>query len=102
MWGRLDLLIDHPVWVLVHLCCGGPKGKIYGEGEDGNREGGGDESLGICHTSESTPRIRMEVSVRPHAKIYMQSPVNLHHMNDNNACHSRHTNVTHIFCLKIY
>ena len=71
-------------------------------GWEGGREGGGDESLGICHTSESTPRIRMEVSVRPHAKIYMQSPVNLHHMNDNNACHSRHTNVTHIFCLKIY
>ena len=54
--------IEHPTQVLVHLCCGGPKGKIYGE-RKGRREGGGrDESLGICHTSESTPRIRLQVS----------------------------------------
>ena len=53
--------IEHPIQVLVHLCCGGPKGKIYGE-RKGGREGGGDESLGICHTSESTPRIRLQVS----------------------------------------
>ena len=46
----------------------------------GGREGGGDESLGICHTSESTPRIKLAVSVVGHAKIYMQSFFNLDHM----------------------
>ena len=40
MRGQLDLWIGHPVQVLVHLCCGGPKGKIYGEEGEDEREGG--------------------------------------------------------------
>ena len=39
-----------------------PRGRFTEKGREGGREGGGDESLGICHTSESTPRIRLQVS----------------------------------------